>query len=264
MQIIRPVGAFDPLCSTTRPKAAPASQSAAGALACTMRFLLPFAVIALAAAPLPAAACSPAPGYAVPTSMELVAQSDMILLATVTGGTVMDMAGDPHEMRIDIQPVETLKGELAVAPSTLPIGLATGKYAVLSNPYDLDNAHPLSYAGGCIRYMVPKGSRLLFFLDQREGQWVPAGGPFSRWAEDVLTDDAPWLQAVRFYVEVAALPESDRAAALTRRRAEWAAQDDPVAQLLAADVDRQLAGPNKPLRDEAPEDAPVQAAPEEQ
>lgn len=178
-----------------------------------MRFLLPFAAAALTATSLPAAACSPAPGYAVPTNMELVAQSEMILLATVTGGTAMDMASDPHEMRVDIQPVETLKGELSAAPSTLPIALATGKYALLSHPYDLDNAHPLSFTGGCIRYMVPKGSRLLFFLDQRDGQWVPAGGPFSRWAEDVLTDDAPWLQAVRFYAEVAALPESERAAA---------------------------------------------------
>lgn len=232
-----------------------------------MRFLLPFAVLALAAAPLPALACSPAPGYAVPTNMELVAGADMILLATVTGGTAIDDADGPDAMRIDIAPVTALKGDMAAAPTTLPIALAPDRFAIPSNPYDLENAHPLAQIGGCIRYMVPKGSRLLFFLDRREGQWVPAGGPFSRWAEDVLTDDAPWLQAVRFYIDVAELPESERAAALKARRAEWAANDgDPVARLLAADVDRQLAGPNKPLREEGPwvdPDAPAETAPED-
>ncbi|WP_447760954.1 hypothetical protein [Sphingopyxis panaciterrae] len=233
-----------------------------------MRFALPLAALALAASPLPATACSPAPGYAVPTNMELVAAADMILLATVSGGTAIDAVDGPDTMRIDIRPVAALKGDLAAAPSTLPIALATDRFAIPSNPYDLENAHPLAQMGGCIRYMVPKGSRLLFFLDRHEGQWVPAGGPFSRWAEDVLTDDAPWLEAVRFYVEVAALPEGERGAALARRQAEWAAKgDDPVAQLLAADVARQLAGPNKPLRDELPptdENAPAETAPEEQ
>lgn len=231
-----------------------------------MRFLFPLAALALAAAPLPAIACSPAPGYAVPTNMELVAKADMILLATVTGGTAMDDIDGPDAMRIDIAPVVALKGDMAAAPTTLPIALAPDRFAIPSNPYDLEDAHPLAQIGGCIRYMVPKGSRLLFFLDRREGQWVPAGGPFSRWAEDVLTDDAPWLQAVRFYVDVAELPESERTAALEARRAEWAAKDDdPVARLLAADVARQLAGPNKPLRDEGPwvdPDAPAETAPE--
>ncbi|WP_411340552.1 hypothetical protein V6U71_00860 [Sphingopyxis sp. J-6] len=231
-----------------------------------MRFLLPFAVFALAAAPLPAFACSPAPSYAVPTNMELVAGADMILLATVTGGAPIDAVDGPDTMRIDIKPIAALKGDLANAPATLPIAIAPDRFAIPSNPYDLANAHPLAEIGGCIRYMVPKGSRLLFFLDRREGQWVPAGGPFSRWAEDVLTDDAPWLQAVRFYIDVAELPESERTAVLAARRDEWAAKDgDPVAQLLAADVARQLAGPNKPLRDEGPwvdPDAPAETAPE--
>lgn len=234
-----------------------------------MRFLLPLsAALALAASPVPVAACSPAPGYAVPTNIELVEQADMILLATVTGGADIDAGDSDDAMRIDIRPVAALKGDLAAAPTTLPIALAPERFAIPSNPYDLQNAHPLSEIGGCIRYMVPRGSRLLFFLSRNDGQWLPSGGPFSRWAEDVLTDDAPWLQAVRFYVEVAALPESQRAAALTARRDEWAARsDDFVAQLLAADVARQLAGPNKPLRGELPpvdDDAAAATAPEGQ
>ncbi|WP_428679406.1 hypothetical protein [Sphingopyxis sp.] len=208
--------------------------------------------VALALSP-PAFACSPVAGYRIPTNIELTGQAEMILLATVTGGTAMDEATDPDAMRIDIRPVAVLKGDPAAAPTTLPIALATGRFALLSNPYDLENAHPLSEIGGCIRYMVPKGSRLLFFLDRRDGAWVPAGGPFSRWAEDVLTDDAPWLAAVRLYLEVEALPEADRKAALIARRDALRAKgDDPVAWLLADDIDRQLAGPNKPLRDELP------------
>ena len=217
------------------------------------KLFLSLAAAVAIAAPLPALACSPVAGYRVPTNMELTAEADMILLAVITGGTTMDAASDPDEMRIDLRPVAVLKGDPAAAPTALPVALASGRFALLSNPYDLENAHPLSFIGGCIRYMVPKGSRVLFFLDRRDNQWVPAGGPFSRWAEDALTNDAPWLAAVRFYLEVQALPEASRTAALVARRdALRAKADDAVAQLLADDIDRQLAGPNKPLREDLP------------
>jgi hypothetical protein len=219
-----------------------------------MRSLSLLAAVVFLAAPLPALACSVASGYRIPTNMELTESADMILLATVTGGTTMDEATDPDTMRIDIRPVAVLKGDPAAAPTTLPIALATDRFALLSNPYDLENAHPLSQIGGCIRYMVPKGSRLLFFLDRHDGLWGPAGGPFSRWAEDVLTDDAPWLAATRLYLDVAALPEADRKPALIARRDALRAKgDDPLAALLADDIDRQLAGPNAPLREELPQ-----------
>lgn len=220
-----------------------------------MRFIFPLLAAVACFAAQPVAACSPVSGYRVPTNMELTADADLILLATVTGGTPMDPSADggPDSMRIAIQPVAALKGDLASAPASLDIALATGRFALLSNPYELAEAHPLAYIGGCTRYMVPLGSRLLFFLDRHEQGWIPAGGPFSRWAEDVLTDDAPWLAAVKFYLEVQALPESERLAALAARRDELRKQTlDPVAQLLADDIDRQLAGPNEPLRGELP------------
>lgn len=221
--------------------------------ALSMRILLSLAAAALVAAPLPAAACSVAGDYRIPTNMELVEGADMILLATVDGGTAIDAIDDPDAMRIDITPVAAIKGDRAAAPTSLPIALAPAPLAILSHPYDLEHAHPLSQTGGCIRYMVPRGSRVLFFLRQSEGGWTPAGGPFSRWAEDVLTDDAPWLQVVRLYAETAALPADDRTAYLTARHDEYGARrDDPVAQLIAADIARQLVGPNPPLRGELP------------
>jgi len=216
-----------------------------------MRSLLPLIGLALLAAPLPAAACSVAPGYRVPTNIELVERADLILLGTVTDGD-FEPDGTPEQM-IAVEPVAALKGAMPSAPVALPAMIAADGEMLLSNPYELNEAHPQSFAGACTRYVFPRGSRVLFFLDRQDGAWREAGGPFSRWAEDVLTDDAPWLQAVRFYIEVAKLPEEDRAAALTARRDELAALgDDPVARLIAADIARQLAGPNAPLRGELP------------
>src|SRR5690606_19726355 len=49
----------------------------------------------------------------------------------------------------------------------------------------------------------------------------------------------------RFYAEVAAAPEGERAALLEAERARLAAlAEDPVAQLMAADIARQIDGPN--------------------
>ena len=216
-----------------------------------MRLLLPLIGLALLAVPLPAAACSVAPGYRVPTNIELVERADLILLGTVTDGD-FEPDGTPEQM-IAVEPVAALKGAMPSAPVALPAMIAADGEMLLSNPYELNEAHPQSFAGACTRYVFPRGSRVLFFLDRQDGAWREAGGPFSRWAEDVLTDDAPWLQAVRFYIEVAKLPEEDRAAALTARRDELAALgDDPVARLIAADIARQLARPNAPLRGELP------------
>lgn len=216
-----------------------------------MRFPAAFVAILLLASPLPAIACSVAPGYRVPTNVELVADADLILLATVSEG---DFAPDStSERQIEVQPLAAIKGDMPTDPLAMPGSIASGDEALLSNPYELKDAHPHSFAGACNRYTFPRGSRVLFFLKWQGDHWRAAGGPFSRWAEDVLTDDAPWLQVVRLYAEAAALPPGDRTAYLTARRDEYAAErDNPVAQLIATDIDRQLAGPNKPLREDLP------------
>lgn len=244
---IRPIPGFDPSASTTCPKAAPLSNGRSPRYLALMRFL-PLFALALVAAP-PALACSPVPGYRVPTNIELVSQADLILLATVSDG---DFEPDSTAtQQIAIAPVAALKGTMPAGPLALSAMIASDADAMPSNPYELSEAHPQAYGGSCTRYAFPRGSRVLFFLDREDGFWREAGGPFSRWAEDVLTDDAPWLTLVRFYIEVAALPEAERIAALTAKRNAYGAQgDDPVAQLMAADITRQLAGPNEPLREE--------------
>lgn len=221
---------------------------------CRRRGLVrPFALVAalsLAAVTLatPAVACSVTANYRVPTNLELAEEAELVLLGRVVG----EVGGvDPWDTRLLVEPVRAIKGEMPEGTVSLAgSGLVPENrpdFAILSNPYELNQAHPLSYIGGCIRYMFPAGTTALFFLERApDGEgWRPSGGPFSRWAEDVLVEEAPWLRLARFYAEVAAVPESEQAALLEAERARLAAlAEDPVAQLMAADIARQIEGPN--------------------
>ena len=79
-----------------------------------------------------------------------------------------------------------------------------------------------------------------------KGTLVPAGGPFSRWAEDVPSSDSAWVRATRLYVQAASMPKEQQRAFLTSQRDALLKAPDPYSRLIAADVDRQLKGPNKP------------------
>lgn len=195
-----------------------------------------------------AQACSVVDDYRVPTNLELAEQAPTIILGRVVG----EKPGErPWDGKLLIEPLEAIKGDLPLsrvelAGSGLVDPVDKRGFGILSNPYELEQAHPLSYIGGCIRYMFPKGTTALFFIGKEDGQWVPAGGPFSRWAEDVLTDDAPWLRLTRLYTSAADLSEQERAEFLGREMARLSAlADDPVAQLMTQDIARQLAGPNE-------------------
>lgn len=221
------------------------------------RAVLPFLIGGLMfAVPTAAWACSPASGYRVPTNLELAGQAETILLAQVTGGS--SSPDDPFQSSITIHPLAALEGsipegDIAVPGMHLIRDEASGAPGVLSNPYEFTEAHPASYAGACIRREFPAGTTALFFLNRQNGAWQPAGGPFSRWAEDVPAPDAPWVRLTEIYARAASLPDSQRVPILEAARdALLAQEDDPVAQLMAADITRQLAGPNKPLRQDLP------------
>jgi len=203
--------------------------------------------LALTLAPVPALACSVRDDYRVPTNLELAGKADLILLGKVSGGTEGAGRG-ADDSAITIEPLAAIKGDLPAGPLTLHgLSLSEPRFLALSNPYDFVQAHPLSYIGGCIRYMFPLGTTALFFLQRGEdGAWQPSASPFSRWAEDVPGPDAPWVKLSALYAEVAALPEAERKARLEQARQEWAGLSaDPVALLMAEDVARQLAGPNE-------------------
>ncbi len=204
------------------------------------------AASALAAMPAPAIACSVADDYRVPTNLELADEAELILLAEVAGGS--DMEGSVRDWGLTLRPIAALKGELPQEDFLLPgAAIAPEQFLVLSNPYEFRQAHPLSYIGGCIRTMFPRGTTALFFLKQRDGEWSSAGGPFSRWAEDVPGEGAPWAVLTRLYVQAAGLAGEARKELLEAERDRLKARaEDPVAQLMAADIERQLAGPNEP------------------
>lgn len=192
----------------------------------------------------PAAACSVAAGYQAPSNLELAAAAETIVVARVVGGTTSRT--EPGQDTVTIRPLAAVKGSLPEGEIALrgmmlarDVGPALG---VLSNPYEFEQPHPVTYVGACRRYVFPLGTTALFFLrTDHEGMWAPAGGPFSRWAEDVPGPDAPWVQLARFYAIAAALPEADRAGFIEdEREALLARADDPVAQLMAADIARQL------------------------
>lgn len=208
--------------------------AAATALLCT----LPLAA--------PASACSVVPEYRVPTNLQLAMDAELILLGRVVGEVTNDE--DVFDRSITVQPLEAIKGTMPDAPLSLEgMALTEGeleRYTAYSNPYQLEAAHPTSYIGGCIRYLFPRGTTALFFLKRQDGNWVAAGGPFSRWAEDVLAEDAPWLALTRLYTRAAPAPEGERTALLEAERTRRAAMDDTISQLMAQDIARQLAGPN--------------------
>lgn len=206
---------------------------------------------AAALAAVPAAACSPAPGYRVPGNLELVAEAPTIVLAQVVAGA-LDAGGDPFKSTVTLRPLEALKGPLPegdIALSGMMLARDAGQeLGMVSNPYEFERAHPVSYIGACTRFVFPLGTTALFFLRlDHEGRWAPAGGAFARWAEDVPGREAPWVALVRLYLRAAVLPEGERAALLEAERTALLARgDDPVAQLMAADIQRQLAGPPPP------------------
>lgn len=207
-----------------------------------LRPLSTLAAALAALAALPAAACSVAPGYRPPSNLELVAGADAIVLGQVVGGTPAEQAANGVEPFISVRPVVALKGLLPGQDIPLA-GMALGAVAP-SDPLELERPHPDALAGACIRHTFAPGAHVLFFLDRVEGTWVPAGGPFTRWAEDVAGSDAPWLELVLFYARIAPLDPDQRIALIeAEREALRARADEPAALAIADDLDRTLAAP---------------------
>jgi hypothetical protein len=200
-----------------------------------------------AVAAVPVLACSPVTGYRAPTSLELATEADAIVVGQVVDGSA---AGGP-DSQVNVHPLAAIKGLLPGQDFPLR-GTSIGTIAP-SDPNELEAPHPEALAGACIRRTFERGATVLFFLDRRDGEWVPAGGPFSRWAEDVTNDDTPWVQLTRFYTRIAPLDAAQRTALLEAERdALLARADEPAAQAMAADLDRALNPPPRPVVAEAP------------
>lgn len=206
---------------------------------------------ALVATPGAALACTPAPGYHVPTNFELAEAANLIVFGEVVSGG-QGVALDPDASTITVHPLATLKGlapgaDIALAGMTLA---QPGEVAArqTSEPLAFGDPHPQALTGACIRRVFPLGAKAVFFLRRENGQWVPAGGPFSRWAEDASGPEAPWAQLAGLYAQASVLPLEQGREMLEKEHAALVGQrDDPRAVATAADLERSLAGPPPPL-----------------
>lgn len=189
-------------------------------------------------APTPAAACTTVSGYRVPTNFEMVEQADTILLGVVERGP-LPRSGD--RSALVIRPTLLLKGPALPAEVRIEGTLSGDFPTTVSDPDELERAHPDAYAGACSRYMFVQGSTVLLFFTRENGVMRRFSPVFSRSAEDVPGPNSRWVQAVRLYVEIAALPPAERRAALFARRDSLAARiGDADAQAIAADIERYL------------------------
>jgi hypothetical protein len=203
----------------------------------SLRLVFAAAFVSLAA---PAAACSMAPGYRVPTTLELVEEADAIVLARVDTGVP---AGPPYvEGRgLVLAPLVLLKGDALPGQIEMSGWLEAGEArATRSDPAELVEANPDAFDGGCNRYIFARGMTLLLFLSQKDGKTRQISYPFARTAEDVVSPDARWVALVREYVAVAALPKAARDTQLAARRDALRSKPDADSQAIAAEIDRAL------------------------
>lgn len=213
-----------------------------------------FLALALLAAPA-AHACSVAPGYRVPTTLELVAQADAIIVAQPfdrrTGAD-----GEPEVLFASLMTLKGASGRddgrdriLVYAPGVLEPETAAARP---SNPRELVRAHPEAYEGGCVRSTFHPKQWVVLFLKREGEDYRVISYPFARTAEDTTLPDSRWLKAVREYIAIAALPPEARRARMQVRRTLLSARGDRDSRAIAADLKRELAGPRKPLREPLP------------
>ena len=233
-----------------------------------MRTLALALVPALLAGPGAAFACSVTADYRVPTNLELAAGANTIVLGQVVGAAEAQAEpGEALSEAIEVRPLAALKGlmpgetlllpGMALAPPGAPDTDAAG-------PVDFAAPHPEALAGSCIRRTFAPGATVLFFLARENGGWAPAGGPFSRWAEDVAGPDDPWVQLATLYARAARVPSAEREALLQdqlealQARIDAEPDDDPAVLAMATDLERAMAAPGFPgLRGRPPEPAPA-------
>lgn len=205
-----------------------------------------------AASPTIAHACSMAPGYEVPTNLELAAQADTIVLATITG----ERPGkEPWEGAVLTEPTLLLKG--SVLPKSVELSgayLATGadmdRLVAPSPPRELREPNPGAMIGGCVRYVFAPRTQLVLFLKRDEGgRLTPFRSSFSRDAEDVSGPNALWVKAVREYAAVSAAPPREWRSRLRDRIAALRAAGDDDGLAIAADMEVELAGKRLPAFD---------------
>ncbi|MFD1036265.1 hypothetical protein ACFQ15_16640 [Sphingomonas hankookensis] len=189
----------------------------------------------------PALACSVSPKYRPPTTLDLAARADAIVIAEVDG----ERRSPTPEWGGDVLATTRMILHGAIAPRriAIPESIITQDRTILfrSAPRELREPNEGALIGGCVRYTFARGMKLVLFLsrDQR-GKWMLVRGPFARDAEDVSGLNALWVKAVREYTTIAKLPERRRSVAMRQRIRALRATGTTDEVVIAADMQAEL------------------------
>jgi len=205
--------------------------------------LAPFLALVLVGTP--AIACSPIPGYRVPTNVELVQSADLVILARVVAGpSPNSLIGAPwsNQPQIILEPVDILKGQ---SPKELPrlFGTTSTRYGEPVKPAftPLTKAHPSAYAGGCVRDQYAVGTLVVAMFKLSPDGLKQLSFPFARQVEDVASPNAIWVKAVRLYVEALQVPTQDRRRKFVELKSWLAMNGNSNDDEIGEDVDHYLA-----------------------
>ncbi len=183
--------------------------------------------------PAPADACSVTPTFIAPTNVELVADAERIVVATVKG------AAGAEEVELEVTKV--IKGIGLAAGDVIRVRGALIRYRGASKPGDFSRARPGAYAGSCTAWDYAVGKRYVMLLKQYGGGWDTMGVPFARVNEEA---EPIWLRAVEEYTRIAALDPAKRRPALDALVARGKAKKASAAdKAIAADVALHLVTP---------------------
>lgn len=188
----------------------------------------------------PVQACSVVSGYRIPTTLELVDQAEAIVLARVADGGATTESG-LKEVRL--VPFALLKGPTMPPEIHFEGAMLSNEQfkAVASDPRNLVDANPDAFSGGCQRYVFDEGMIIVAFLQRYDDKLMPDGSPFSRSLEDVPSPESLWVKAVKLYVQISALPKSQRRKEMLRLRDHLGFEiEDADSRLLALELHRAL------------------------
>jgi hypothetical protein len=204
--------------------------------------LFPFiarSTVALGLLPAAGWACTPAPGYRVPTNFELVQRADLIVIAQVDWGPEGSITRGASSDLVRIGPMQVLKGVLPKEPLDVPgmVSSADGK-AFEPAPTPLTTSHFSTRLGACTRQYYAKGNLVLAMFEKKGDRLRPIAAPFARAIEDVESYDSLWVRTARRYVELQQRARGDALLrTVTAERDRLRAQtSDGEAQAVAADL----------------------------
>lgn len=186
-------------------------------------------------------ACSPEPGYRVPTNIELLQKADLVVLARVASGPMTFEPASFDEPQVILKLFKVLKG---AAPTRLRVkGILSDRddRPYPPNPTGLNDVHPSALEGACIRQRYARGAMVLAMFRRTARGYEQLGDPFARSVEDVEGQSALWPRAADLYLRVLRIPGSaKRRAIFQQQQLTLAASKSRYARAVAADIGQYL------------------------